>query len=84
MKQFWNQCSTGVLRNSADIIFVIIELCKKSALKYVLCLGPLKSAGHTATLVTNKQKKNERMVIIFGHSPVYGYLNTVQEYYFGK
>uniref|UniRef100_A0A1B6D320 CUB domain-containing protein n=1 Tax=Clastoptera arizonana TaxID=38151 RepID=A0A1B6D320_9HEMI len=47
-----------------------------------LC-GPLKSAGHTATLVTNKLRKNERMVIIFGHSPVYGYLNTVQEYYFG-
>lgn len=23
------------------------------------------------------------MVVIFGHSPQYGYLNTVQEYYFG-
>lgn len=50
----------------------------------VLC-GPLKSAGHTATLVSSKNKRMvERMVVIFGHSPVYGYLNTVQEYYFGK
>lgn len=24
------------------------------------------------------------MVVIFGHSPIYGYLNTVQEYHFGK
>ncbi|XP_054290142.1 attractin-like protein 1 [Macrosteles quadrilineatus] len=47
-----------------------------------LC-GPMHSAGHTATLVTNKQKKSERMVVIFGHSPIYGYLNTVQEYHFG-
>ena len=23
------------------------------------------------------------MIVIFGHSPVYGYLNTVQEYHFG-
>ncbi|XP_039300291.1 attractin-like protein 1 isoform X2 [Nilaparvata lugens] len=48
-----------------------------------LC-GPLKSSGHTATLVTtNKQKKSEKMVVIFGHSPTYGYLNTVQEFHFG-
>ncbi|RZF37106.1 hypothetical protein LSTR_LSTR013802 [Laodelphax striatellus] len=48
-----------------------------------LC-GPLKSSGHTATLVTtNKQKKSEKMVVIFGHSPNYGYLNTVQEFHFG-
>lgn len=48
--------------------------------------GPLRSAGHTATLVpgldaaTNTEYKN--MVVIFGHSPEYGYLNTVQEYSF--
>lgn len=24
------------------------------------------------------------MVVIFGHSPVYGYINTVQEFHFGK
>ncbi|CAH0395554.1 unnamed protein product [Bemisia tabaci] len=47
-----------------------------------LC-GPLKSAGHTATLVTNKANKSERMIIIFGHSPTYGFLNTVQDYHFG-
>jgi attractin len=28
-------------------------------------------------------KKSEKMIIIFGHSPMYGYLNTVQEYNFG-
>lgn len=37
-------------------------------------------AGHTANLVHGKK---EKMVIIFGHSPQYGYLNTVQEYHFG-
>lgn len=48
--------------------------------------GPLKSTGHTATLVpghdpaTNTDFKY--MVVIFGHSPHYGYLNTVQEYTF--
>uniref|UniRef100_T1IQI0 NOC3-like protein n=1 Tax=Strigamia maritima TaxID=126957 RepID=T1IQI0_STRMM len=35
---------------------------------------PLEVVGHTATVV------NDRMIIIFGHSPVYGYMNTVQEY----
>ncbi|XP_012260217.2 attractin-like protein 1 isoform X2 [Athalia rosae] len=44
--------------------------------------GPLKVAGHTANLVQSLGKK-EKMVVIFGHSPQYGYLNTVQEYYFG-
>lgn len=32
--------------------------------------------GHTATVV------NDKMIVIFGHSPIYGYLNTVQEYDF--
>ncbi|XP_012222964.1 attractin-like protein 1 isoform X2 [Linepithema humile] len=44
--------------------------------------GPLKVAGHTATLVQSHGKK-EKMVVIFGYSPRYGYLNTVQEYYLG-
>lgn len=39
-------------------------------------------AGHTATLVQTYGKK-EKMVVIFGYSPQYGYLNTVQEYYMG-
>ncbi|XP_014675369.1 PREDICTED: attractin-like protein 1 [Priapulus caudatus] len=33
--------------------------------------------GHTANVV------DDRMVVIFGHNPVYGYVNTVQEYFFG-
>nr|CAD7262632.1 unnamed protein product [Timema shepardi] len=48
-----------------------------------LFCGPLRSVGHTATIVTDKAKKVERMIVIFGHSPQYGYLNTVQEYHFG-
>ena len=35
-------------------------------------------AGYTATVVQN------RMIVIFGHSPQYGYLDTVQEYHFGN
>ncbi|KAK9729796.1 Laminin EGF domain [Popillia japonica] len=50
---------------------------------YVDC-GPLKIAGHTATVVINENnKKADRMVVIFGYSPYFGFLNTVQEYYFG-
>lgn len=59
---------------------VKVESCNGSLL---LC-GPLKSSGHTSTVVTNlNNKKADRMVVIFGHSPSLGYLNTVQEYYFG-
>ena len=46
--------------------------------------SPLRSAGHTATLVLTGFKKSDRMIVIFGLSPVFGYLNTVQEFYFGK
>ena len=42
-----------------------------------LC-GEIHSAGHTATVVQN------RMIVIFGHSPQFGYLDTVQEYHFGN
>ncbi len=40
-----------------------------------LC-GPINSMGHTANVITN------RMIVIFGHSPKYGYLDTVQQYHF--
>ncbi|KAH8291888.1 hypothetical protein KR054_001951 [Drosophila jambulina] len=48
--------------------------------------GPLHVAGHTATLVPGFGDKNnyQYMVVIFGHSPNYGYLNTVQEFNFGS
>ncbi|KAJ8976992.1 hypothetical protein NQ317_013993 [Molorchus minor] len=50
---------------------------------YLMC-GPIKLAGHSSTIVINNiSQKADRMVIIFGHSPDLGYLNTVQEYYFG-
>ena len=37
--------------------------------------GEIHCAGHTATLVEN------RMLVMFGHSPKYGFLDTVQEYH---
>ncbi|KAL1514087.1 hypothetical protein ABEB36_003406 [Hypothenemus hampei] len=50
---------------------------------FLMC-GPLKSAGHTAIVINNNtNKKADKMVVIFGHSPNFGYLNTVQEYHFG-
>ena len=36
--------------------------------------GPVQTTGHSASLV------DERLIFIFGHNPVYGYLNIVQEY----
>ena len=42
-----------------------------------LC-GPVHSMGHTANVISN------RMIVIFGHAPKYGYLSTVQEYHFGN
>lgn len=36
---------------------------------------PIAAAGHTATLVDDK------IVFLFGHSDVYGYMNIVQEYH---
>ena len=49
--------------------------CMWSSFGPSLC-GPIHSMGHTATVQSN------RMIVIFGHSPKYGYLNTVQEYHF--
>lgn len=45
--------------------------------------GPLSTAGHTATVVTVPESSTHRklvkkMIVIFGHSPQFGYLNTVQ------
>lgn len=39
-------------------------------------------AGHSATLVQSHGRK-EKMVVIFGYSPQYGYLNEIQEYHLG-
>nr|XP_040574735.1 attractin-like [Lepeophtheirus salmonis] len=48
--------------------------CMNSGIN-ALC-GPLHITGHTATVIEN------RMIVIFGHSPTYGYLDIVQEYHF--
>lgn len=67
-------------------ITVKTEQCNSS----ISMCGPLKSAGHTATIIpgysesnSNNNKNSQYMIVIFGHSPQYGYLNTVQEYNFG-
>ena len=44
----------------------------------VVC-GPLAVVGHSAVVVGN-----DRMLVLFGHSPVYGYVNYVQTYHFGE
>ena len=44
--------------------------------------APIRCVGH-ASVVVQKGKKNV-MLVIFGHSSVYGYLNTIQEYDLGK
>jgi len=38
---------------------------------------PLAAVGHSAHSI------DDSMFVIFGHHPVYGYLNTVQRYDFG-
>ncbi|XP_039958409.1 attractin-like protein 1 [Bactrocera tryoni] len=66
-------------------ITVKSDACNSTGLtSYVMC-GPLRVAGHTATLVPGFGDKNnyQYMIAIFGHSPQYGYLNTVQEFNFG-
>ncbi|XP_041767179.1 attractin [Anopheles merus] len=71
-------------------ITVKAEQCNDT---YEMC-GPLRSAGHTATIVSNYDQvggkkvltgggSSQKMVVIFGHSPQFGYLNTVQEFNFG-
>ncbi|XP_049809603.1 attractin [Schistocerca nitens] len=64
-------------------ITVRAEHCNATAPNGSMLCGPLRSAGHTATVVTGRGGKSERMIVIFGYSPHYGYLNTVQEYHFG-
>ena len=44
--------------------------------------APIQCVGH-ASVVVQKGTKNI-MLVIFGHSSIYGYLNTVQEYNLGK
>lgn len=63
-------------------ITVKTESCNSTV---VMCPLPLESAGHTANIVPifDGTKAQYVMIVIFGHSPVYGFLNTVQEYNFG-
>ena len=63
-------------------ITVKAELCNVTSSS--MCPLPLESAGHTATLIPGYDgTKTQYMIVIFGHSPTYGFLNTVQEFNFG-
>lgn len=48
--------------------------------------GPLELTGHSAVVINDKglKSRHSKMVVIFGHSPYYGYVNVVQEFHFGK
>ena len=48
---------------------------KQDQCTYDYC-APLASIGHTANVI------DDRMIIIFGYNPKFGYLNTVQEFHF--
>lgn len=52
---------------------VVPDLC------YRAVCGPLAVVGHSAVVVGD-----DRMLLLFGHSPVYGYVNYVQTYHFGR
>jgi len=49
-------------------------------------IGPLHLSGHSAVVINEKSGKNRhnKMVVISGHSPRYGYVNVIQEYHFGE
>lgn len=49
----------------------------KSRECYQKMCGPVATTGHSAVLVKDK------MYVIFGYNPVYGYLNVIQEYQIG-
>jgi len=77
--QLW---ALDVSSSKWEHIIVRAEACSSPANVSQQVCGPLQSAGHSATLIT--RRKSDRMIVIFGHSPIYGYLNTVQEFQFGK
>jgi len=55
---------------------VDIQFKQDQCSSYVDYCAPLATTGHTATVI------DDRMIVIFGYNPRYGYLNTVQEYHF--
>ncbi|XP_075145870.1 attractin-like protein dsd [Haematobia irritans] len=58
------------------------DYCWKIAYTDKAICGRLRVTGHSATLVPGDKSSNgyRYMIVIFGRSPDYGYLNTVQEY----
>lgn len=65
-------------------ITVKAEACNSST-SNMMCPLPLASAGHTANIIPiyDGAKTQYFMIVIFGHSPIYGFLNTVQQYDLG-
>nr|CAD7588357.1 unnamed protein product [Timema genevievae] len=61
----------------------LAELRRENETELVTARRPLKVIGHTANVVMDNAKRNEKMVVIFGYSTEYGVLNAVQEFNFG-
>lgn len=57
--------------------WVLVAPSRTKECHHRLC-GPVAATGHSAVLVKDK------MYVIFGYNPVFGYLNILQEYGIGK
>ncbi|KAF2360915.1 CUB domain [Trinorchestia longiramus] len=58
--------------------------CRRRRGRGGLC-APIAVVGAGAVIIPGSgEEKEDVMLIIFGYSPIYGFLNTVQEYHFGS
>lgn len=57
--------------------WVLITPSKNRECHHRVC-GPVAATGHSSVLVKDK------MYVIFGYNPIYGYLNVLQEFSIGK
>ena len=65
---------------SLDLVtkeWILVTPSKNRECHHRMC-GPVATTGHSAVLVKDK------MYVIFGYNPIYGYLNILQEYSIGK
>ncbi|KAJ4432158.1 hypothetical protein ANN_20774 [Periplaneta americana] len=78
----------GVISNELWTFNISTKTWENITVRFQHCMsvdrkfcGPLRSAGHSAVLITNGTNgTSDQMVVIFGFSPEFGYLNTVQEF----
>lgn len=65
------------LFNTTSLIWTHLDLTSVYVAEDYPWNLPVVVTGHTAHVV------DDTMVVIFGHSPTYGYMHNVQEYSFG-